>query len=58
MLIWFVDKDDNSIAINNQHVVSVYESKDLTVIETVKSSFFVRETILNVATRLNTLDQC
>jgi hypothetical protein len=56
MLIWFVDKDDNSIAINNQHVVSVYESKDLTVIETVKSSFFVRETILNVATRLNTLD--
>ncbi len=57
MLVWFVDKDDNSIAINNQHVVSVYESEDLTVIETIKSSFFVREGILNVATRLNTLDQ-
>jgi hypothetical protein len=56
MLVWFVDKDDNSIAINNQHVVSVYESEGLTVIETVMSSFYVREKILNVATRLNTLD--
>ena len=54
MLVWFTSQYGTSIAIDNRHVVNVFETDEITVVETVKSSFQIKEPILDVVSRLNT----
>jgi hypothetical protein len=54
MLVWFTNSQGYQIAIDNRHVVNVYETTGITVVETVKDSFQLKEPILEVVSRLNT----
>lgn len=54
MLVWFKNSQGYSIAIDDRHVVNVFETNGITVIETVKGSFQIKEPILEVVSRLNT----
>jgi hypothetical protein len=53
MLKWFTNSQGYQIAIDNRHVVNVFETTGITVIETVKGSFQIKEPILEVVSRLN-----
>lgn len=54
MLVWFTTQYGTSIAIDNRHVVNVFETDGITVVETVKGSFQIKDSILNVVSQLNT----
>jgi hypothetical protein len=56
MLVWFTDKDDNSIAIDSRHLVAVFTSDDVTSIKTVVGTYNVKENILDVVSRFNTAE--
>jgi predicted metalloendopeptidase len=56
MLVWFTDKDGNSIAIDSRHLVAVYTSDDVTAIKTVVGAYNVKENILDVVSRFNTAE--
>jgi hypothetical protein len=56
MLLWFTDKDDNSIAIDSRHLVAVYTSDDVTAIKTVAGTYNVKDNILDVVSRFNTAE--
>ena len=54
MLVWLTNSQGYSIAIDNRHVVNVYETTGITVVETLKGSFQIKEPIVEVVARLNT----
>lgn len=54
MLIWFTNIYNKQVAIDNQHVVSVYETGSNTCVETIHGSIQLKEPILDVVARLNT----
>ena len=54
MLVWFTNNYGKQVAIDNRHVTSVYEMEDVTVVNTLKGSIQLKESILDVVSRLNT----
>jgi hypothetical protein len=57
MLIWFTNDFDKSVAIDNRHVTSVYETdfngNKVVTITTLNGTIQVKEHVLNVVARLN-----
>ncbi len=60
MLIWFINEYNKSVAIDNRHVTSVYETDvdgyKVTNINTLNGTIQVKEDALNVVARLNEKD--
>jgi hypothetical protein len=54
MLIWFTNSYGRQVAIDNRHVISVYEANGNTIVETSHGSIMLGEAILDVVSRLNT----
>ena len=58
MLVWFTTQYGKSVAIDNQHVTSVYETtvdgNTITNINTLTGTHQVKDSALDVVSRLNT----
>ena len=56
MLVWFTNLSGYQIAIDNRHVVNVYEVGGKTFVVTINGTIALSEPILDVVSRLNTTD--
>ncbi len=54
MLIWFTNSYGRQIAIDSRHVISVYETNGNTIVETSHGSIMLKDSVLDVVSRLNT----
>ncbi len=54
MLVWFTNSYGRQVAIDNRHVVNVYDVAGNTFVVTTNGSILLNDPILDVVSRLNT----
>lgn len=54
MLVWFTNSFGRQVAIDNRHVVSVYEVTGNTLVVTLTGTIILNDPFLDVVSRLNT----